>query len=357
MMRAGECGNCGVVSELCVAGVWEPQGECLDQGTCAPGSIESRPLPLCGEEQRLCLNDCEWSDWSVTTVPAGECNPGDARMEQVDCPDGLYRHQTCLETCTWMTEADPCVDLCGEVPPAPAFADEEEVCIPAGEFVRGAPGIAEPVTTVMVSAFYIDRHVVTNRRYAQCYAAGVCALPFDPWASAEVTSPAFADYWVRGVTWDDAVAFCTWDGGRLLTEAELEKAARGPAPRTNAYPAWETTWDCAALAADWCPGADYTTPPHSDPYDVLLPDVSYYGVNGMSTGGRQWAHDWYATDYYSDPSSLIDPQGPTTGTARMTRGTTRKEDAMGTFAHVSGRRHTFSTTTSSIRCGRDAAGL
>src|SRR5262249_48335217 len=77
---------------------------------------------------------------------------------------------------------------------------------------------------VHVDGFAIDRKEVTVRDYKACVEAGACAL--DPLVAGPAGYVADALPIVE-VTWPEARAFCAWRGGRLPTEAEWERAARG----------------------------------------------------------------------------------------------------------------------------------
>ncbi len=72
---------------------------------------------------------------------------------------------------------------------------------------------------VSVDAFELGRTPVTNLQYADFVRDGGAERP-PHW-------PAPGDHPVTFVDWHDAAAFCAWAGGRLPTEAEWEKAARG----------------------------------------------------------------------------------------------------------------------------------
>jgi formylglycine-generating enzyme required for sulfatase activity len=106
------------------------------------------------------------------------------------------------------------------------------VFVPAGPFWMGsndpdAEEDARPMRRVFVPSFSIGRTEITNAQFHR----------FRP----SFTYPAGHDrYPVTGVTYDDAAAYCRWAGGRLPSEAEWEKAARGTDGRR--YP-WGNAWD------------------------------------------------------------------------------------------------------------------
>ncbi|RME48046.1 MAG: hypothetical protein D6791_04300 [Chloroflexi bacterium] len=182
------------------------------------------------------------------------------------------------------------------------------IAVPAGEFLMGRGGADNPLHTVFLDDFWIYRTPVTNQQYAACVAAGQCAPP-NLEDNTAYDDPYRANDPVVGVTWEQAAAYCTFVHGRLPTEAEWEKTARGP--DGNIYPWGEAAPSCDLANLANCVGttSDVATHPLGK---------SYYGALDMAGNTFEWVADWYSPTYYNESPSE-NPFGPEIGEKRSVR--------------------------------------
>jgi formylglycine-generating enzyme required for sulfatase activity len=175
-------------------------------------------------------------------------------------------------------------------------ARRDRVLIPAGPYVHGSTRADDerPAQTRRLPSYRIDRTEVTRGMYARCVAAKRC-----PKTEVDLqTEPRLP---MTNVSWHEARAFCTYAGGRLPTEAEWEKAARGSDGRE--FP-WGNDADCAR--GNWgnfegegpCAGKN-----PGRPVDVgLYPaGASPFGI--LDLAGNVW--EWVADRYELEPDRRV----------------------------------------------------
>ncbi len=213
-------------------------------------------------------------------------------------------------------------DLCEEQDRCP----EGMAFIPAGEFLMGRdPGDsssswgenATPLHEVYLGDYCIDVHETTNDEYEECVDAGRCTAPRTTYPHDLKTYygvSGYGEYPLVGATWDQTIQYCEWREKRLPTEAEWEKAARGPAPGKRLYP-WGAEPD----------ESSQDIPASAGPLDGdvgSFPDgESPYCVRDMSGSAPEYVSDWFSDDYYA-ASPNENPTGPASGTIHVVRGGT-----------------------------------
>jgi formylglycine-generating enzyme required for sulfatase activity len=139
-----------------------------------------------------------------------------------------------------------------------------------------------------VPGFWMSRTEVTVAEYGRCVAAGRCAAPAYEGGAQRFRRPSLP---VTLVSFDDARQYCAFRAGRLPTEAEFERAARGAARRT--YP-WGRTFH-GKLANHGRLGVDPTDA--SDGFAELSPVGSFpggatpEGVLDLAGNAAEWTAD------------------------------------------------------------------
>jgi formylglycine-generating enzyme required for sulfatase activity len=188
----------------------------------------------------------------------------------------------------WFSACAPAEETVTEEAPVPAESMEAKpmpgdmVTIPAGEFTMGSddkagnPPTSSPAHTVDLPAYEIDVFEVTNGDFARFQIDSDYSAEGD-WRSFYTIGK--EDFPVANVTWEDAKAYCEWAGKRLPTEAEWEKAARGP--NGYAYP-WGDVFDWTKSNTNEH-GVRDTVEVGSVAYDV-----SDYGVHDMLGNVQEW---------------------------------------------------------------------
>ncbi|MFZ1041762.1 MAG: SUMF1/EgtB/PvdO family nonheme iron enzyme [Anaerolineales bacterium] len=196
------------------------------------------------------------------------------------------------------------------------------ILVPAGNFVMGSDNgntDEQPVHTVYLNAFYIDKYEVTNASYKSCVDANECAFPKFFNSNLRTTyygDARYDDFPVIGVTWDMAKAYCAWRSARLLTEAEWEKAARGTDGRM--YP-WGEGIDQTRANYNSSSNPNYAG--DTSAVNAYPTGVSPYGVFDMAGNVWEWVADIYGADYYASLTlPVANPLGPTTGLYHVVKG-------------------------------------
>ncbi len=231
----------------------------------------------------------------------------------------------------------------------------DQVLIAGGEFIMGAdqqdkvtqdsPGLFReldhtPSHEVNLNPYCIDTYEVTLERYTKCVHAGGCD-PTGHMFSEEGNKPivpegaVYVNHYpdecgesliekgtncphraVNSKTYAQAKQYCEWIGRRLCTEAQWERAAKGPPPEQILYP-----WGNEELSAHYTNIAPEGGEGYVEAVNGFENGKSKEGVHNLVGNVFEWVADYYAPYGSSESGDAVqDPEGPAEGEKRVCRG-------------------------------------
>ncbi len=182
-------------------------------------------------------------------------------------------------------------------------------------------GNETPARRVFVSAYALDRYEASRADYTECMLNGPCEPPLLAIEHPGLSAP---EHPISGISWGQAKRYCEFRGGRLPTEAEWERAARGDSARRfpwgRAYNETLANHGAPALGLEPLDGQ-----PSREDGVLHVADVrafehakSVHGLVQMAGNVWEWTADGYAP--LSLQATRIDPVEPRGTGARVVRG-------------------------------------